>query len=167
MNKVSADYVSKLILSKQVRANGVPQAGEVVHIVANEAQRMALAKLNKLAGLTRLEAFLNVRPRGKDLHVRGTVTADVIYNCVRTLEPFLASVVEKIDMTYAPPQGKHYKHVDLSFGDSAPEDLVDGQADIGALAQEFFQLALDPYPHKPDTHFEGVPEPGKSARLER
>jgi hypothetical protein len=175
MNKVPAEYTLKPILSKLVRANGVPQAGEVFHIVANEAQRTALTKLNKLAGLTRLEAFLTVRPRGKDLHVRGAVTADVVYNCVRTLEPFLASVVEKIDITYAPPQGKQHKHVDLSFGDSAPENLVGGQADIGALVQEFFQLALDPYPHKPGTSFDdailfpsagGRPGGGRQAEMQ-
>jgi hypothetical protein len=155
MNKVSAEYVSKPLLSKLVRANGVPQAGEVVHIVANEAQRTALAKLNNLAGLTRLEAYLTLRPRGKELHVKGAVTADVVYNCVRTLEPFPATMVEKIDMTYAPPQNeKHHRHVDLAFGDSAPETLVDGQADVGALTQEFFQLGLDPYPHKPGASFD-------------
>jgi uncharacterized metal-binding protein YceD (DUF177 family) len=154
MNKVSTEYISKPILSKLVRANGVPQVGEEVHMIANEQQRTALARLNKLAEVKRLEARLTAKPCGKELHVRGAITADVVYTCVRTLEPFSATIIEKVDVMFAPPEtGKHHRHVDLSFGDSTPEALIDGQADIGALVQEFFQLALDPYPHKPGANF--------------
>lgn len=157
MNKVSSSFLKRPVLTKLIRANGVSQPSEDVHIVANELQRAALAKINKLADLTRLEARLTVKPHGKELRVRGVITADVVYNCVRTLEPFPATVIEKVDVTFAQPKNEqHHRHVDLSFGDDEQEVLVDGQADVGALVQEFFQLALDPYPHKPGAQFEGA-----------
>ena len=168
MNKVSTELTAKPIFTKLVRANGVPAPGEDIHIEANEAQRAALAKLNKLAEIKRLEANVTVKHRGKELHVRGVITADVIYTCVRTLELFPATVIEKVDMMFAPPQDeRHHKHVDLSFGDSEPEPLIDGQADIGALVQELFQLALDPYPHLPGTEPKDIAVPDNLVQLKR
>ena len=36
----------------------------------------------------------------------------------------------------------------------APDPLIDGKIDIGALATEFVALGLDPYPRKPGVTFE-------------
>ena len=40
---------------------------------------------------------------------------------------------------------------------SRPDEIMDGQIDLGALAAEFLVLGLDPYPRKPgaDFSFEG------------
>ena len=35
-----------------------------------------------------------------------------------------------------------------------PDPVIDGKIDLGALAQEFFALGLDPYPRKPGVAFE-------------
>jgi hypothetical protein len=42
-------------------------------------------------------------------------------------------------------------------GDEPPDEITDGQIDLGALAAEFLMLGLDPYPRKPgaDFSFEG------------
>jgi hypothetical protein len=157
MNKISSKLAAKPILTHLVRANGVPLAGEEILIKANRMQCEALTKLNKLIALNRLEALLTAKPRGKELHVRGMIMADVVYTCVFTLEQFSVSLVEKVNVTYAPAKDiQKPKHLDLSFGDDGREPLVDGQADIGALVQELFQLALDPYPHKPGAHFTNI-----------
>jgi hypothetical protein len=37
---------------------------------------------------------------------------------------------------------------------NAPEPLVGGVVDLGALATEFLMLGLNPYPRKPDAVFE-------------
>jgi hypothetical protein len=42
--------------------------------------------------------------------------------------------------------------------EDAPEPLVGGQIDLGAIATEFLILAIDPYPRKPDAVFQ--PPPG-------
>ena len=132
----------------------MPQAGEDILIKASAAQCVELAALNNLASLEHLEAKLTVKTHGRELHVRGLITALVHYTCVVTLEPFPATISEKVNVTFAPPSSQRvHRHLDLSFGDEAPEDLVDGEADVGALVQEFFQLALDPYPRKPGVTF--------------
>ncbi|MES2906207.1 MAG: DUF177 domain-containing protein [Pseudomonadota bacterium] len=140
-------------MTQAIKAGGVPAAGEIVVIEARPQQREALAKLGNLDGIESLKAELNVKPRGKELRVRGKIFADVVYTCVRSLEPFTHHLEEKVDVSFASPQAQA-KNVDLSFGDDMPEELVDGQARLGALVQELFLLALDPYPHKPDAAFE-------------
>ena len=56
----------------------------------------------------------------------------------------------------------------LALGDApdAPEPIVDGLVDLGALVAEFLALGLDPYPRKPGVAFvEPTPlaEPGQTA----
>ena len=41
----------------------------------------------------------------------------------------------------------------LAYED-APEPLVDGRIDLGAIAIEFLMLGIDPYPRKPGVAFE-------------
>ncbi|MGZ3360151.1 MAG: YceD family protein, partial [Xanthobacteraceae bacterium] len=41
--------------------------------------------------------------------------------------------------------------------EDAPEPLVGGMIDLGAIATEFLILGLDPYPRKPDAVFEAPP----------
>ena len=38
-------------------------------------------------------------------------------------------------------------------GADAPDPIVDGKIDLGALAAEFLALGLDPYPRKPGAEF--------------
>ena len=47
--------------------------------------------------------------------------------------------------------------------DDAPEPLVDGTVDLGAIATEFLILGIDPYPRKPGAVFEAPPAGDGSA----
>ena len=44
-----------------------------------------------------------------------------------------------------------------------PEPLVNGAADLGAVATEFLLLGIDPYPRKPDAVFDAPEGPGQDA----
>jgi hypothetical protein len=88
------------------------------------------------------------------LHVVGRVSATVGQTCVVTLEPLENEIDESIDLIFAPaaaaPPGEE---VEVSVAD-APEPLVGGVVDLGAIATEFLILGLDPYPRKPDAIFQ-------------
>jgi len=47
------------------------------------------------------------------------------------------------------PRTSHIADLD----EDAPDPLVDGRIDLGAIVAEFFALALDPYPRKPGARF--------------
>jgi hypothetical protein len=50
-------------------------------------------------------------------------------------------------------------------GEDLPETFAGNSIDVGALAEEFFELALDPYPRKPDAELPPT-EPGSEEVVE-
>jgi uncharacterized metal-binding protein YceD (DUF177 family) len=140
----------------------VPETGRHIDLVADEATRAALARLAGLTDLPRLAASFDVAPHGRGgLLVVGRVSATVEQTCVVTLEPIENDIDEAIELVFAPasalPPALAGGEVEVPVED-APEPLVGGQIDLGAIATEFLILAIDPYPRKPDAVFQ--PPPG-------
>jgi hypothetical protein len=143
----------------------VPEAGRHLELIADECTRAAVAKLAGLRALPRLSASFDLARRGRDrLHVTGRVCATVGQNCVVTLEPVDNDVEEPLDLVFSTKAlSNALDAMDEDEGgfeipaDDAPEPLVDGKVDLGALATEFLMLGIDPYPRKPDAVFEPPP----------
>ena len=142
----------------------VAETGRRFDLAADERTRAAVAKLAGLRALPRLEATFDVAPRGRDgLHVTGRVSATVGQVCGVTLEPIENEVEERIDLVFAPAAAPALvadaganAPVEVPAVD-APETLVDGTVDLGAIATEFLILGVDPYPRKADAAFDPPP----------
>ncbi len=160
-------------LSRPLSLTEVPPEGLEVEIVASEAERDGLARLNALPAIHALSATLRARRwRGDGLEVTGELRARVRQTCVLTLEDFDSEIVEPIDVRFAPPQEaprprsrRHEPEPETldhdALGEDPPDPLIGGAADLGAVVSEFLTLALDPYPHKPGAEFvEPAPERG-------
>jgi uncharacterized metal-binding protein YceD (DUF177 family) len=133
----------------------VPEAGKHLDLAADEHARAAIAKLAGLRALPRLAAAFEVTLRGHGgLRVSGQVSATVGQVCVVTLEPVDNDVEEDIDLLFTPDAAPR---VGEGGVEDAPEPLIDGTVDLGAIATEFLLLALDPYPRKPGVVFEAPP----------
>ncbi len=145
------------IWSVQLALSQVPESGRHLDIVADARTRAAIAKLAGLAALPRLEASFDVALHGRGgLHVLGRVTATVGQTCVVTLEPIENEIDEAIDLVFTPASplsADGGEAIDV-LADDAPEPLVGGTVDLGAIATEFLILGIDPYPRKPDAVFE-------------
>jgi hypothetical protein len=145
-------------LSRPIRVETIPSDGLTVDIQADEVERAALAKFNDLPAVDRLVATFELRPKaGGAVDVSGEVAADVMQTCVVTLEPFAATLVEPVDVRFAPPEAFRKPEVgserENAGEEDAPDPIVDGAIDLGALAAEFLTLGLDPYPRKPGVSF--------------
>jgi uncharacterized metal-binding protein YceD (DUF177 family) len=104
--------------------------------------------------MPRLEAAIDVARYGNGLRATGRVSATVGQTCVVTLEPMENHVEEAIDVIFAPPSRGDLAHQNATFdADEPPEVLVDGAADLGAIAAEFLLLGINPYPRKPGAEF--------------
>jgi len=137
-----------------VRVEDVPETGLHFDLVADDHVRAGLAALAGVPGLPRLEAAIDVTRQGNGLRATGRVSATVGQTCVVTLEPMENQVDEAIDVTFAPSSTDDLAHPDAAFeADEPPEVLLDGTADLGAIAAEFLLLGIDPYPRKPDAEF--------------
>jgi len=138
-----------------------------VEIKASPAQCEALAKLNGLVAIADFIARFDVVRLGRTgAKVTGEVRAHITQNCVVSLEPFDSEMREPVEVRFAegakdfsgaarPKRGEFLKEaqelvVEHHIGEEEePDPIVDGKINLGALACEFFALALDPYPRAP------------------
>jgi uncharacterized metal-binding protein YceD (DUF177 family) len=138
-----------------VRLESVPEAGPLhLDLVADAEVRAALAALAGVRDMPRLEAAIDLVRHGNRLRATGRVSATVGQTCVVTLEPLVNRVDEPIDVMFAPLAADDPEDgSEARDTDEPPEPLVDGTADLGAIAAEFLLLGIDPYPRKPDAEF--------------
>ena len=68
-----------------------------------------------------------------------------------TLEPIDNEIEEAVDLAFVPARGgscRRRRARSRVAADDAPEPLVGGVVDLGAVATEFLSLGIDPYPRK-------------------
>jgi uncharacterized metal-binding protein YceD (DUF177 family) len=144
--------------SRPVKVEALPRDGLDQTIEATPAERAALAREYGLADIAKLTAAFNLQRMGREVVVRGSIHAEVTQTCVVSLEPFAATLDEPVDVRFAPPKrerpgSKPGAETVVLDGADAPDPIVDGKIDLGALAVEFMALGLDPYPRKPGAEF--------------
>jgi uncharacterized metal-binding protein YceD (DUF177 family) len=145
------------ILSLPLRVDEVPETGRRVTVSADALVRAALARAAGLVDLPRFEAIFDLTRHGRGgLHVAGTISATVRQTCVVTLDEIDNDLDEAIDLTFV--AGSRQEEPTKPDGEregtiEAPESLVNGTVDLGAIAVEFLMLAIDPYPRKSDAVF--------------
>jgi len=141
----------------KVRIDDVPQAGRRVVLTADEATRVAVARVAGVAGIERLEAAFELTSAGRDgVRVTGEVTATVRQTCVVTLEPVDNQVRESVDVAFAPgaPDVGADEPAEIALGaPDPPEQLIGAAIDLGAITTEFLILGIDPYPRKRNAVF--------------
>lgn len=142
------------ILSRTVDVQHLP--AEPVVIEATPEQRVKLAAANDLVEIRSFTATVTLSPgvRGS-VTVDGRVAADIVQTCVVSLVPLDARIDEPFTVRFvrrsdAPPEPKPGAELVFEAGDPDPPEVLDGPTiDIGALAEEAFVLAIDPYPRAP------------------
>ena len=147
----------------------LPKKGMPVVIDASPEQQAALAREHGLLDVKNFHADLVVSPWKRDgVSVSGRVEGDIVQECVVTLEPIDARIDEEVSAVFI-PEGSNLERYDrLSAaemildpeGPDAPESFSGTHIDVGALAEQFFALGIDPYPRK-----EGI-EPFAKADVE-
>jgi uncharacterized metal-binding protein YceD (DUF177 family) len=136
----------------------LPQKGMPVEFEADARQREELAKAHDLLAVERFRVELLVEKWKRDgVKVTGVVEADIVQSCVVTLEPAPAHVSESVDALLVPEGSKLARrevgrHAEMFIdpeGPDIPETFMGDAIDVGALAEEFFTLGIDPYPRAP------------------
>ncbi len=155
--------VGESAISHRVSVTRLPQSGMPVKLKADAKELQRLAEAHELVEVTSFEADLLVKKWRKDgVKISGTVKADIVQNCVVTLEPLSNSVSNDIDAVFVPensklarPQISGEGEIVLDYeGPDMPETFAGDTIDVGALAEELFGLAIDPYPRKDGAAFE-------------
>jgi uncharacterized metal-binding protein YceD (DUF177 family) len=121
-------------------------------ITANEAERAALARRFGLVALDRFAADVRIaRNAGGGIRLKAAIEAEVVQECVATLEPFASRIADDFTLVYqrrlAPPS-------ELLDVEAEEFELLAGdEIDIGEAVAQQLSLALDPFPRAPDVGF--------------
>lgn len=133
--------------SRELEIARVPSGGRAFAIVADAAERAALADRFDLVAIGELRASGRVAwlPGREVLVLEGRLEAEVTQRCVRTLEPVPVRLSVPLRRSFVTqPAGTEAIVVDPEADE--PEPLEGGRLDLGEIAAEELVLALDPYP---------------------
>lgn len=143
-------------VSFHVNVRRLPKNGMPVTVEADETQRQALAAEHDLLSVEAFAADLLVSPWKKDgVRVSGRVNARITQACVVTLEPVETVIDEDVSALFV-PEGSRLARREVEGGEMVldaegpdlPEPFHGDTVDVGALAEEIYALAIDPYPRK-------------------
>lgn len=147
----------KPALSFPVIVQHVPQKGLTVTIKTDERERAALARDHDLEAVKSFSAEFLLTPWKKDgIKLRGKVDAVIVQSCVVTLEPLETTISEDVETIFVPensrlarlPMNASGELLVDADGPDIPEVFEGDRIDVGQVAEEFFDLAIDPYPRK-------------------
>ena len=126
------------------------EAVETLEIVADGAERAALARRFGLDSLDALTASVTLTKFGDRRRVRlsANFSADVLQSCVVTLEPAPSRIEDSFVLVYDEDAGgpAEAETVVLLKGQISPEPWSGVVIDVGEAVAEHLALALDPYP---------------------
>lgn len=152
---VPAQEEALVPLSRPVAITDIGPTGLNIRLTPDEAVRAELARYVGVLAVPSFSAQIHLEPEGKaGFHVTGELKATVRQTCGVTLDEFDAPLLEEIDVHFVPegtpipPESEDDETYD------PPDEILNGQIDIGLLATEFLALGIDPYPRKPGAVFE-------------
>lgn len=139
-------------------------------IEPTEQERIALNNRLGLYALKDLKADLRLQrnPGNMVIHIMGKIMADIVQQCIVTLEPVAEHIEEEFeswfaDQTQAVSFNKA-KRDRLSIKEKGeqpmmeeyddPEAIVDGKIDLGELVTQHLSLSLNPYPRAQGVWYE-------------
>jgi hypothetical protein len=143
----------------------LPRNGMPVAIDADATQRARLAADHGLLAVDRYRVDLLVAPWKRDgVKVTGKVEADILQESVISLEAIENHISEEVAAIFLPEGSKlggygFEERGELVLdpeGPDVPETFSGDTIDVGALAEQFFALGIDPYPRKPGETLERV-----------
>lgn len=129
-------------------------------LAASADECAALAARFGLEAIHSLTATISYHAEGETIIAKGALSADIIQQCVISLEPFASTIAQDFAIGFCPAQAMQ---AILAEGEAAEEDSFeieaddcdimpykDGRFDIGEAVAQTFALALDPFPRGPD-----------------
>src|SRR5438270_8050907 len=133
--------------ARQLRLEQV-RAGDRLDLVADDAERAAIARRLDLAALDRLEAHVCLERTGEVVRAKGRLLASLDQSCVVTGQPVAAHIDEPFALMFVPepPVARPDEEIELGSGDL---DVVfhDGSVlDLGGALGDTLALSLNPYP---------------------
>jgi uncharacterized metal-binding protein YceD (DUF177 family) len=140
---VSAPEFSRPVDRRQLKARPV-------ELVADEAEREALAKRFSLVAIDRLEASVLLWDDGDAVVADGTLSADVVQSCAVSGDDLPVGIEERLDLRFVPERPGSEEEVELAGADLDEIPFAGDTFDLGEAVAQSLALAIDPYATGPD-----------------
>jgi uncharacterized metal-binding protein YceD (DUF177 family) len=131
-----------------VREDTIGTEPRVIHVLAEEVERAALARRFGLEAIARLEAEVSLVRTNHDVVATGWISADVTQTCVATAEPVPALVAEDFAIHFHPQPAPGAPEEEVELGEEELDVVFHDGAlvDVGEAVAQTLALNLDPYP---------------------
>ena len=127
------------------------RGGERIDLVADEAERAAIATRLGLVSLDRLEAHAVLERDGDEVKASGRLKAALCQSCSASGEPIPTHVDEAFDLSFLPvPKGQPDEEVELGAEELDVVFHDGGGIELGSAIADTLGLALDPFPRGPN-----------------
>ncbi|MGL5839667.1 MAG: YceD family protein [Sphingorhabdus sp.] len=133
--------------SRAVPLSEIGSTAKPRHLIADEAERGALARRFGLLALDRLEADVTLQAEGGGYLAQGQLQGDAVQPCVASGEPVAAHIDEAFAVRFVAEAAYDAEaEVELD-ADDCDTLFHDGRTiDLGEAVAQSFALALDPFP---------------------
>jgi uncharacterized metal-binding protein YceD (DUF177 family) len=141
--------------ARPVEVARIGPSGLSFAIEADAGERGRLARRLGIGEVRRLAADVTLMPRGAGVALTAAWRAEIVQECVVTLEPMETVLGETFDLVFGPGAAEDEAaeiELYLEVADP-PEPIVDGRIDVGEAVVEQLALSIDPYPRKPGAVF--------------
>ncbi|MEM0898388.1 MAG: DUF177 domain-containing protein [Pseudomonadota bacterium] len=146
-------------IDKRINVDRLPHKGGSFEIELTGDELERLATFNQLLSIDNFRANIEVlRWKKYGFRIRGLIKAELVQQCTVTLEPVPQSLSTNFEALFVPAGSKLSRPVlsesdqELIIdpeGDDPPEEFEPPWLDLGGIVQEFFALAIDPWPRHP------------------
>lgn len=134
--------------SEFARVFDVRQAeGKAVTLVADQAERVALARRFDIVRIDRLEAEVVLHRDGPAVDAKGTLSADIVQSCAVSAEDLPVQIREPLAFRFVPASTGHTpdEEVELDAGDLDEIEFSGSTFDLGEAVAQSVALAIDPF----------------------
>jgi len=152
------EFAHKLL----VNVSSLPRKGKEFDLVSDAPSRDHLAQNHGLVAVEHMHAHFHLVPQqGGRVRLDGDFVAKLVQNCVITGEAITQQISDDFHLIFIPQAQAEKEQAEIILNVEAEEEdrveFFDGtHIDLGGVVEEFFCLALDPYPRKEGAEFTSI-----------
>ena len=162
---------NKVEFSRRIEADKITLNPWTDRFEATEKECEDLSRRFGIESLKNLKAEVTLRriAENKMILAEGKFDADVVQNCIVTLDPVRSHISAEFSSTYTENNLHFLPGAEIAVSpedEESPEPIENGIIDMGEMVAQQLSLELDPYPRSPKAkkmeEVESIDESGKT-----
>jgi uncharacterized metal-binding protein YceD (DUF177 family) len=121
-----------------------------VELVANQAEREALARRFGLVSIGRLHATLSLEADGDAVVATGALSAEIVQTCAVTGDDLPVKIDEPLHLRFVPGAAAEEEEIELEESELDEIPYSGTAFDLGEAVAQSLALAIDPYATGPN-----------------